>query len=142
MKAERSLVIAAEQERVWRAITTPEIISRWFDGTMRWSFRLAAGETITLTMPDFTGYAHIAIVEPPEHFAFTWTPEPGNPAETLVTFRLEAVPGGTRVTATEDRLGRRLRGAARRRAPEALRHDRIGLGHHPRPPDHLSGRAP
>jgi uncharacterized protein YndB with AHSA1/START domain len=41
------------------------------------------------------------VVEPPERFAFRWTPEPGNPAESLVTFRLEVVPGGTLVTVTE-----------------------------------------
>jgi uncharacterized protein YndB with AHSA1/START domain len=118
MKAERSIVIAADRERVWRAITTPEHISKWFDGTMRWSFTLAVGETITLTMDDFTDYARIAAVEPPERFAFYWTAEPDNPAETLVTFTLESVPEGTRVTASEEGF---------EALPEDLRHKRYDM---------------
>jgi uncharacterized protein YndB with AHSA1/START domain len=102
MKAERSIVIAADRERVWRAITTPEHISKWFDEQMKWTFTLAPGETITLSMDDFTGYARIATVEPPERFAFYWQAEMDNPTETLVTFRLESVPEGTRVTASEE----------------------------------------
>jgi uncharacterized protein YndB with AHSA1/START domain len=102
MKAERSIVIAADRERVWRALTTPEHISKWFDGSMRWEFRLAVGETITLSMDDFTDVARIAVVEPPERFAFYWKAEQGNPLETLVTFKLETVPEGTRVTASEE----------------------------------------
>ncbi len=118
MKAERSIVIAADRERVWRAITTPEQISKWFDGTMEWQFKLAPGETITLSMDDFKGYARIVTVEPPERFAFTWTPEPSNPVESLVTFQLESIPEGTRVTASE---------AGFERLPDDLRQKRYDM---------------
>jgi uncharacterized protein YndB with AHSA1/START domain len=100
--ATRNTIIAADRERVWRAITSPEQISQWFDGSMTWDFALAAGASITLSMNGaHLGTATIAAVEPPERFAFRWTPEPGNPAETLVTFLLESVAEGTRVTVTE-----------------------------------------
>jgi uncharacterized protein YndB with AHSA1/START domain len=99
---QRSAVIAVVRERVWRAITEPEQISQWFDGSMKWDFRLAAGETIRLSVNgEHIGDATIAVVEPPERFAFRWMPEPGNPAESLVTFLLETVSEGTRVTVTE-----------------------------------------
>lgn len=100
--AQRSIIIAADRDRVWQAITTPEQISQWFDSSMKWDFRLAVGEMITFSANGETlGSGTIAVVEPPERFAFRWTPEPGNPAETVVTFALEAVAEGTRVTITE-----------------------------------------
>lgn len=103
MKAERSLVIAAEQDRVWRAITEAAQISQWFDGSMQWEFVAAAGETMTFRYNgDIIGYGRVVTVEPQQQFAFRWTPEPGIPIESLVTFGLEAVNDGTLVTISEE----------------------------------------
>ncbi|HVU14536.1 MAG TPA: SRPBCC domain-containing protein [Phototrophicaceae bacterium] len=102
MTAVRSAVIKADQARVWRAITTPEQISAWFDGSMKWEYTLAAGEIMTFYYQGkLVGHGKIVTVEPVTRFAFQWTPEPGNPTESLVTFVLEAVPDGTRVTISE-----------------------------------------
>ncbi|MBI1880026.1 MAG: SRPBCC domain-containing protein [Chloroflexi bacterium] len=100
MEIRRSVVVAADREKVWRAITQPEQFSKWFGDRVQFD-RLAAGEAMTFFVGDETGPGIIAIVEPPERFAFHWTAEPGYPVETLVTFHLETVPEGTRITVTE-----------------------------------------
>ncbi len=108
LKIERSIVINAEREKIWRVITTPEHFSRWFGMTIRFE-RLEVGMVMSFSEAgEHAAYedddARIRRVEPPEWFAFTWTPEPGFPVETLVTFHLEVVAGGTRVTVTEEGL--------------------------------------
>ena len=102
MIATRSMVINAEQARVWQAITEAAQISQWFDGSMKWEFKPAAGEKMTFTYDGkVIGYGKVVAAEPMTHFAFHWTSEPGNPVESLVTFRLETVAEGTRLTITE-----------------------------------------
>ncbi len=96
MTAERSMVMRADRERVWKAITMPEQISKWFDA-MNFG-RLAVGETFRF---EWGGEGEIAIVEPPERFGFRWQIAPPDPTKTLVVFTLETVTDGTRVTVTE-----------------------------------------
>ena len=100
MEIRRSVVVAADREKVWRAVTQPEHFSKWFGGQVQFE-RLAVGEEMIFDVGGETGPGTIAIVEPPERFAFHWTPEPGYPIETLVTFYLETVAEGTRITVTE-----------------------------------------
>ena len=97
MEIRRSVVVAADREKVWQAITRPEQFSEWFGGKIQFE-RLAVGEGMTFFE---TEPGTIAIVEPPERFGFYWTAETGYPVETLVTFHLETVPEGTRITVTE-----------------------------------------
>lgn len=97
---ERSILIAANREKVWQAITTPEHFSKWFEADIRFN-KLAVGEVMTFDVSGQSGFATIAIVEPPERFAYHWTPELGNSTQTLVTFFLEVVPDGTCLTVTE-----------------------------------------
>ncbi|MBO0783033.1 MAG: SRPBCC domain-containing protein [Ktedonobacteraceae bacterium] len=93
---ERSIVVAADREQVWRAITTPEYIANWFE-PIRFD-RLAVGEALTF---GWGGEGSIAIVEPMERFGFRWQIAPPHPAQTLVVFALETVPEGIRITVTE-----------------------------------------
>ncbi len=97
---ERSAIIAADQEKIWRAITQPEHFSKWFGGDIQFD-RLAVGATMTFNVGGQSGIATIAAVEKPKRFAFYWTPELGDPTRTLVTFLLEPVAEGTRVTVTD-----------------------------------------
>jgi len=102
MAVERGMVIAADQARVWKAITEAEQISQWFDGRMKWEFKPAAGEKMTFYYNgEVIGQGRVVTADPMERFAFHWTPEPGNPTESLVTFVLEPVAEGTLVTITE-----------------------------------------
>jgi len=97
------MVIQADQARVWQAITEAAQISQWFDGSMKWEFKPAAGETMTFYYDGkVIGYGKVVTAEPMDRFAFQWTPEPGNPTLSLVTFVLESVDDqGTRVTISE-----------------------------------------
>lgn len=111
---ERSIVVAADQQRVWRAITDAAQISKWFDGNMSWDFKLGVGELIKFYMNgELLGTGHVRVIEPPERFVLSWTVEPNDPTETLVTFTLEKVVQGTRVTVVESGF-EKLRDAERR----------------------------
>src|SRR5258708_5394748 len=93
---ERSIVVKADRERVWRAITTPEHLAKWFEPI---SFeRLAVGEALTF---GWDGEGSIALVETMDRFGFRWQNAPPHPAQTLVVLALEQVPEGTHITVTE-----------------------------------------
>lgn len=98
MEIRRSIIVSASRERVWQAVTEPAQFSTWFGGKVQFD-RLVVGEAITFFEEGYPGT--IAAVKPPERFAFYWTAELGYPVETLVTFHLEAVAEGTRITVTE-----------------------------------------
>lgn len=97
---ERSIVVAASLERVWRAITEPRHFSKWFGGEISFE-RLAVGQEMLFKAGGETGPGTILTVEPPERFAFSWTAEPGYDERTTVSFYLEPVTEGTRITITE-----------------------------------------
>ncbi len=93
---ERSIVVSASRERVWRALTTPAEIAKWFEPI---GFdRLAVGEPLTFT---WGGAGEIALVEPMNRFGYRWQLVPPHPGQTLVVFTLDTVPEGTRITITE-----------------------------------------
>lgn len=110
MIAETSVVIAASRERVWQAITQPQFINDWFNAsatspaeTVMWQFdRLEAGAPMYFKVEGMnTDSGTIALVEPLERFAFYWQADPGHDLQSLVTFTLEAIDEGTRLTVTE-----------------------------------------
>jgi uncharacterized protein YndB with AHSA1/START domain len=106
-KIERTILLPVPRERVWRAITQPAELSKWF--ARECDFTLEVGSSMTLTWasgPVACGV--IEVIEPPQRFAFRWhakpTPytDPLTPENsTLVTFTLEEIDSGTQVTVTE-----------------------------------------
>jgi uncharacterized protein YndB with AHSA1/START domain len=98
--AEHSLVMKADRERVWKAITSAEHFSKWFGLPIKMNRLEPGGEFRFVEIEDSLS-ARIVTVEPPELYQFEWAPEPGVPVYTLVTIRLEPVEGGTRVTMSE-----------------------------------------
>ncbi|GHO89372.1 SRPBCC domain-containing protein [Dictyobacter formicarum] len=106
---ERIEMLPVSRERVWDAITKPEQFSQWFDIVRDIDFRV--GGTINFTWEnELSPYpAVIEKIEPPQCFAFRWAsyafghPELKLPptATTLVTFTLEEVAEGTRLTVVE-----------------------------------------
>ena len=105
MKIERSVVIKAKQERVWKALTTPEQMVQWFE---RIEFeRLEAGQKIKFSWEpndsvDFNEtYGEITLVVPISRFGYSWQVAPPDPTSTFVIFDLETIAEGTRVTVTE-----------------------------------------
>ncbi len=85
------------RDKVWRALSEPELLARWlmpvegFAPEPGCEFRF-----VTKPAPGFDGIVHCVVldVEAPELLRFTWQ---GGPIDTVVTFRLEEVPGGTRL---------------------------------------------
>jgi uncharacterized protein YndB with AHSA1/START domain len=102
-RIERSILIDAPRERVWRALSNAEEFGTWFGANLKGQ-AFAAGQRArgNITYP---GYEHIFFdvlverVEPQQVLAFRWHPYAVDPAvdysqeePTLVTFTLEDAP--------------------------------------------------
>ena len=110
---EREILIEASPEVVWRVITEPEHISRWFSDAADVEAR--AGKDGTLTWrpggrggaKEFDAIVAIRVVEaePFSRFSFRWNhPEGAEPDENnsaLVEFSLTEEPDGTRLRVVE-----------------------------------------
>ncbi|GAB1595645.1 SRPBCC family protein [Lysobacter claricitrinus] len=103
---ERSIVINAPRERVWRALTDTTEFSTWF-GTTLHGQRFAPGQRVRGPMTH-CGYEHVHFdavverVEPQDVFAYRWHPYAVDPSidydaetPTLVTFTLKDGPGNS-----------------------------------------------
>jgi uncharacterized protein YndB with AHSA1/START domain len=110
-RIEKTIRLRAPRARVWRAITNAEEFGTWFGVRLDAAFVPGAWISGRITTP---GYDHLTmniLVETiaPEHlFSYRWHPCAIDPkvdysAEptTLVEFRLDDVPEGTRLTVSE-----------------------------------------
>lgn len=108
---EKQIELKAPISRVWRAITNHREFGEWFRVNLEGPFEVGKTTRGNITWP---GYEHLVwkavvqIIEPERLFSFTWHPYAVNPAidyskelPTLVEFRLEPTPTGTRLTITE-----------------------------------------
>ena len=116
-RIERSIHIAAQPEKVWRALTDHEEFGEWFRVKLGGPFALGELSTGYITYP---GYEHlkwearVVAMEAPRRFAFTWHPYAVDPDRdysgeppTRVEFTLEpADGGGTRLTVVESGFDR------------------------------------
>ncbi|PSL02150.1 uncharacterized protein YndB with AHSA1/START domain [Haloactinopolyspora alba] len=71
LRIERRL--AHPQEKVWRAITRPDHLSRWFPATVE--FDLVTGAEVSFDMDGegtMSADGTVTVVDPPRRFAFTW----------------------------------------------------------------------
>lgn len=107
---ERTMVLRAPRARVWRALTRAQEFSRWFEVKMSGEFAPGTRIDMETTHPDYAGIrfpVFVERVEPESLFAWRWFPGGDNPERedrgqtTLVTFKLEEVPEGTRITVEE-----------------------------------------
>ena len=136
-RIEKTVVLQAPLERVWRAISDAREFGSWFgmalDGPFVAGNRVVGTIAPTQVDPDVaaTQAPHagtrvvldVEAVEPMRRFAYRWSPDIGDggathATTTLVTFDLEPVDGGTRLTITEsgfEALPGDLRGEAFRR---------------------------
>jgi uncharacterized protein YndB with AHSA1/START domain len=112
-RIERSVVVKASRERVWRAISDAEEFGTWFGVSLKGK-TFASGQLVrgTITIP---GYEHILWevrierMEPPNVFSFRWHPYATDPKvdytkeePTLVTFTLtDASDDATLLTVVE-----------------------------------------
>jgi uncharacterized protein YndB with AHSA1/START domain len=103
-----SVEIGASPERVFQALTATEDVLRWwsapggFHATLWESDTRVGGKWRTAgVLPD--GKTHqvhgeYSVVEPPHKLVLTWNPSWDAPYTTQVTYTLEAIEGGTRLT--------------------------------------------
>jgi len=102
-------VIAAPPERVWEGLTTAEFTEQYWHAT-RVRSDFTAGAAIEFLNPDDSvGVAgEIVTAERPKELSYTWrflrNPDAADDPASLVTFRLEAIRAGTRLTVIHDRL--------------------------------------
>ncbi|HET9237325.1 MAG TPA: SRPBCC family protein [Oligoflexus sp.] len=126
-RIQRTIDIKAPLSRVWKALTDSREFGQWFRAKIDQPFRI--GETSTGFMA-YPGYEHlkweakVLKMEPEKLFSFLWPPYTENASVDLsqepwqlVEFRLEEIPGGTRLTVTEsgfEKLSPAIRDDARR----------------------------
>lgn len=111
-RIERSIVIKAPRERVWRAISDAEEFGTWFGVNLK-GIRFEPGQKArgNITYP---GYEHIMFeaeidrVEPQSLLSYRWHPYAVDQSvdysveePTLVTFTLANAPDGTLLTVVE-----------------------------------------
>ncbi|MFE6964208.1 SRPBCC family protein [Agromyces sp. NPDC057679] len=105
----RTIRIAAPLDKVWRAVTEPEHISRWFGQTVLDGAGVGATGSMT-----FEGYGTIPLrveaIEAPRSVSYRWSNDDavrraGGTIDagttTVFTFTLDEVDGGTELTVVE-----------------------------------------
>lgn len=103
---EHEVEYAHPPEKVWRALTEPAQIARWFPdlwGAIASDFQPVIGATFRMEAEKkrgWRGYAIGKVIEavPRERLVYTWAGSPEEDAEpTRVEWTLEPTPKGTRV---------------------------------------------
>jgi uncharacterized protein YndB with AHSA1/START domain len=100
---ERHMTFELPRETVWKAITEPEQLSRWFGTGAELELRPGGEGSFSWASLGVTTSITVEVVDPPARFAYRWEPggaDKGGPT-TLVDFRLEEIPGGTRLVLVE-----------------------------------------
>ena len=103
---ERSILINAPAERVWRALSDPKEFGTWFgcklEGQQFAPGQRARGQITICGHEDAVFDATIERMEPPSLMSYRWHPYAVNPAvdyskeeATLVTFTLQAMENGS-----------------------------------------------
>jgi uncharacterized protein YndB with AHSA1/START domain len=110
-RIEKVVEIKAPVARVWRALTDSEEFGEWFRVKLDGPFEPGAVSRGEMTYPGFEGWPWLATVErmePERLFSFRWHDydsksgvDVAEQPATLVEFRLQAIPVGTRLTITE-----------------------------------------
>ena len=130
---EKVIDLKAPVSRVWQAITDHSEFGEWFRVALENPFVVGEVTCGEVTYPGYEGLRWEATVETMDHerlFAFRWCPYvidgctdyAGQPT-TLVEFRLEPTPSGTRLTVVESGFSRLPDEA---KAMEALRQNSGG----------------
>jgi len=103
LSVERSIWIAASQERVWRAITEPDQLDKWFSPGTEWrGTGLEVGGRIFVLNPETNTEMYtqvIDLVDPPRRLVTRSVPEPPETPH-VTTWSLQEEKGGTRLTIT------------------------------------------
>ncbi|HLK21166.1 MAG TPA: SRPBCC family protein [Bryobacteraceae bacterium] len=109
MRIDRTIDIKAPPERVWRALTDAKELGTWFQ--VKVEGEIAAGNEVWMVAQQKKEIRfRVLFVEltPPKRFSWQWHPGAVDPGvdyskepRTTVTFTLEPIPSGTRLTVEE-----------------------------------------
>ena len=105
---ERVITVKAPRERIYKAISQPEEIVKWFPDALE-EGTLEVGQNPVFT---FNGHGkariHVEAARPVEYFAYRWIPGSGPLVDdvlvhpnTLVEFFIEELAEGTKITVKE-----------------------------------------
>lgn len=101
----RTVEIAAAVPQVWAAVTRSELIACWFGDQCEFDARPGGRGSFGWTEHGVSVPVEVVEVEEPARISFYWANEPGGDLSeghrTTVTFELEEIDGGTRLTVTE-----------------------------------------
>jgi uncharacterized protein YndB with AHSA1/START domain len=110
-RIQKEIVVNAPRAKVWRAITDFREFGKWFQAEMKDPFVPGTLSKGRITHPGYehlTFELHVERMEPEHLFSYRWHPYAVDPKQdysneptTLVTFELEEIPEGTRITVTE-----------------------------------------
>lgn len=110
-RIETTIELNAPIDRVWKAIADHREFGEWFRVTLDGPFVPGEVSSGHITYPGFEHvrwHATVKRMDKPDLFSFTWKPYAVDPdvdyskeTPTLVEFRLEPTPSGTRLTVTE-----------------------------------------
>ena len=98
---ERETMVEASPGEVWEALTDEDRLEEWLAPDVE--LDPVEGGEISVSDGEERRTGTVETVEEEERFAFTWT-RPGE-GESFVEFRIEALPGGSRVTVVETPVG-------------------------------------
>jgi uncharacterized protein YndB with AHSA1/START domain len=103
--------LKAPISRVWRALSDHNEFGQWFRVKLDGPFKPGSVSTGQMTYPGYEHYRWLAVVEHMTHerlLSFRWVhsddkaaPDIAKDPTTLVEFRLEPIPDGTRLTIIE-----------------------------------------
>ena len=96
----KTIEIRAPRERVWAALTQPTELLGWFP-TEHAAVDLRPGGLASFVWEESADEAIVDVVEPPGRFVFRWRPAGLDRLYTTVSFSLEEIEGGTRLTLVE-----------------------------------------
>jgi len=114
-RIEKTTVLRAPQQRVWRALTDHKQFATWFGITLDQPFVAGRAVTGQLTMrgEQYTIEFAVERIDPEQYFAYRWHPyaidkqkDYSSEPMTLVEFRLKTVPDGTELTVIESGFDR------------------------------------
>jgi uncharacterized protein YndB with AHSA1/START domain len=110
-RIDRTIVVNAAPDRVWRVLTTAKDLAAWFKVNIEGEIAPGAEVWMTSTSPGYEGQRFLVRVTemtPPRRFAWQWHPGAVDPAVdytrepwTTVTFTLEPSGAGTRLSVAE-----------------------------------------
>lgn len=99
-RIEQTYFIAAPPERVWAALTEPGLMARWSGQPAEYDARLGGRYRL------WTDYVSGEVVEyePPRRLAQTWLPSDWTIGNSVVSFTLRPIAGGTELVLVHENV--------------------------------------